>query len=215
MPLLIVGFFVMQLDRGNIANALTGTLRADIGLSQSQVNTSTSLLQAGIVTFQLPFNALLQRVTAPIWLTFMLLLFSLVGLCQALVTTHSSFLATRFLIGACESGYIPGSMYLLSLFYREKELASRTAVFYFGNYLSAATGSLIAAGLLKLGNGSRYAGWQWLFISELPYTHNAAYGPLIASSNTSRRVVDSVRLSSVSPLSTMEPCSHSPCPWPI
>ena len=70
-------------------------------------------------------------------------------------------------MGACESGYIPGSMYLLSLFYREKELASRTAVFYFGNYLSAATGALIAAGILHVGEGSKYAGWQWLFISEL------------------------------------------------
>ncbi|KAH7062633.1 hypothetical protein B0J12DRAFT_736153 [Macrophomina phaseolina] len=55
---------------------------------------------------------------------------------------------------------------MLSLFYTKRDLALRTAIFYFGNYFATATGSLIAAGVLGLGGKYGLSGWQWLFIVE-------------------------------------------------
>lgn len=40
---------------------------------------------------------------------------------------------------------------MLSLFYTKRDLALRTVIFYFGNYFATATGSLIAAGVLRPG----------------------------------------------------------------
>ena len=63
---------------------------------------------------------------------------------------------------------MPGGQFIMASFYKRDEMAMRTAVFYFGNYLATGTGSLIAAGALRLAGESGLAGWQWLFISKSP-----------------------------------------------
>ncbi|OBS22652.1 hypothetical protein FPOA_08985 [Fusarium poae] len=121
----------------------------------------------GIIIAEIPSNIVLQKLGAPIWLTGQVLIWGTVALTQAWVTDIHSFFATRFLLGFFEAGFIPGAQYMLAVFYREKELALRTAIFYFGNYFATATGSLIAAGVLQMGAILGLAGWQWLFISML------------------------------------------------
>lgn len=175
MPLLVLGFFVLQLDRSNISNALTDTLTEDLGIISNDVNLGNQLMLAGIIIFELPSNILLQKVGAPIWLTAQMGIWGTIALTQAWCTNIHSFYATRFLLGAFEGGYVPGGQYMLSLFYTRKELALRTAIFYFGNYFATATGSLIAAGVLSLAGSNGLSGWQWLFIGksdlELPRSH--------------------------------------------
>lgn len=172
MPLLVLGFFVLQLDRSNISNALTDTLTKDLGISSDDVNLGNQLMLVGIIIFELPSNVLLQKAGAPVWLTAQMGIWGTIALTQASCTNIRSFYATRFLLGAFEGGYVPGGQYMLSLFYTKKELALRTAIFYFGNYFATATGSLIAAGVLELGGTSGLSGWQWLFISTLDRQHS-------------------------------------------
>ncbi|KAH6853956.1 major facilitator superfamily domain-containing protein [Chaetomium sp. MPI-CAGE-AT-0009] len=52
MPLLILGFFALQLDRGNIGNALTDYFLRDVGITQFQFNIGQQLLSAGIVLLE-------------------------------------------------------------------------------------------------------------------------------------------------------------------
>ena len=156
----------MQLDRSNISNALSDTLTEDLGISKDDVNFGNQLQMIGIIVAEIPSNLLLQKLGAPIWLTGQVLLWGSVAFAQAWVTGKSSFYATRFLLGLLEGGYVPGGQYMLALFYRKRELALRTAVFYFGNYIATATGSLIAAGLLKMAGLQGMSGWQWLFLGE-------------------------------------------------
>ncbi|KAF4306816.1 MFS general substrate transporter [Botryosphaeria dothidea] len=158
MPLLVLGFFVLQLDRSNISNALTDTLTKDLGISSDDVNLGNQLMLVGIIIFELPSNVLLQKAGAPVWLTAQMGIWGTIALTQASCTNIRSFYATRFLLGAFEGGYVPGGQYMLSLFYTKKELALRTAIFYFGNYFATATGSLIAAGVLELGGTSGLSG---------------------------------------------------------
>lgn len=61
-----------------------------------------------------------------------------------------------------ESGFIPGSLYTLSRWYTRDELAKRTVIFFYGPSISAAFGSLISAGCLKIEGALGLAGWQWL-----------------------------------------------------
>ncbi|CAG8925997.1 unnamed protein product [Penicillium salamii] len=166
MPMLVAGFFVLQLDRSNISNALTDTITTDLGINSDQVNFGSQLMSIGIIISEIPSNILLQRVGASYWLTFQMLAWGTIALTQSWCTNIHSFYATRFLLGLFEGGYIPGAQYMLALFYTRKELARRTAIFYFGNYAATATGSLIAAGVLQMAGINRLSGWQWLFILE-------------------------------------------------
>lgn len=167
--MLIAGFFVLQLDRSNIGNALTDTITKDLKMTTDDVNLGSQLMSIGIVVAEIPSNLILQRLGAPIWLTFQMFVWGTIALTQAWCTNIHSFYATRFLLGFWEGGYIPGAQYMLALFYTRKELARRTAIFYFGNYSAAATGSLIAAGVLQMAGISGLSGWQWLFIRKFPY----------------------------------------------
>jgi MFS family permease len=164
MPLLIAGFFVLQLDRSNIGNAMTDTIVEDLGITRDDVNLGNQLMSAGIIA-EIPSNIILQRLGAPLWLTFQMGVWGTIALTQSWCKNMDSFLATRFLLGLFEGGYIPGGQYMLALFYTRDELAMRTAIFYFGNYGATATGSLIAAGILNMGGLQGLSGWQWLFIS--------------------------------------------------
>ncbi|KAL1864753.1 hypothetical protein Daus18300_007555 [Diaporthe australafricana] len=166
LPLLVSGFFVLQLDRSNISNALTDTVTTDLGITSDDVNLGSQLMLAGIVIAELPSNIILQKLGAPIWLTAQMFIWGLIALTQAWCTNRHSFYATRFLLGIFEGGYVPGAQYMLALFYTKKELASRTAIFYFGNYSATATGSLIAAGILQMAGVGGLSGWQWLFFLE-------------------------------------------------
>jgi hypothetical protein len=74
MPLLMAGFFVLQLDRSNIGNALTDTLTTDLGITTDDVNVGNQFMSAGIVIAEIPLNLILQRVGAPVWLTLQMLI---------------------------------------------------------------------------------------------------------------------------------------------
>ena len=82
------------------------------------------------------------------------------------VTGRSTFLVTGFLIGCLEAGFIPGSLYYLSTWYKTEEYAVRNTAFYLGNLGASALSGVIASGILSLSGHSGLAGWQWLFMLE-------------------------------------------------
>lgn len=165
MPLLVLGFFGLQLDRSNISNALTSTIAKDLGVTNFEINAGNQLQITGIIIAEIPANLILQKVGTSLWLTCQCISWGLVGVTQAFITNKSSYYTTRFMLGLFEAGFIPGSMLMMSLFYKREEIALRTAVFYFGNYFSAGTGSLIASGVLQMAGKHGLSGWQWLFLS--------------------------------------------------
>uniref|UniRef100_A0A8H7KAL2 Major facilitator superfamily (MFS) profile domain-containing protein n=1 Tax=Bionectria ochroleuca TaxID=29856 RepID=A0A8H7KAL2_BIOOC len=164
IPLLTLGFFCLQLDRGNIANAITDTMMEDVGINQFQFNVGQQLLSLGIVLFEIPSNMILYKVGPGKWLTLQLFLFGLVSTFQAFQKNYGGYLATRFLLGVTESGYIPGGLWTLSTWYTRQESAKRVMIFFFGNQLGQASAKLIAYGILHMKGVGGYPGWFWLFI---------------------------------------------------
>ena len=63
LPLLFLGLLVVQLDRMNLASALTGGFAVDIRIDQDTVNLGNQLMFLGIVILEIPCNMLLQRVS--------------------------------------------------------------------------------------------------------------------------------------------------------
>ena len=154
----------IELDRGNIANAITDDFMEDIGVTQNQFNVGQQMLSLGIVLFEIPSNMILYRVGPGKWLTLQLFLFGIVSTFQAFQNNYGSFVATRFLLGITESGFIPGGLWTLSTWYvlqdqsifwradiectryTRRETAKRVMVFYFGNQFGQASAKLLAYG---------------------------------------------------------------------
>ncbi|KAF2171564.1 hypothetical protein M409DRAFT_63785 [Zasmidium cellare ATCC 36951] len=164
MPILTLGFFCLQLDRGNIANALTDDFLEDVNITQDQFNVGQQMLSLGIVLTEIPSNMILYRVGPGKWLTLQLFLFGLVSTFQAWQTNYASFIATRFLLGITESGFIPGGLWTLSTWYTRRETAKRVMIFYFGNQFGQASAKLLAYGILHMRGVSGKPGWFWLFV---------------------------------------------------
>lgn len=170
MPLLIIGFFALQIDRGNISNALTDTFREDLGISQNQVNIGNQLLYVGIVTGEIPSNYVLQKIGPRWWISFQIVVWGIISLCQSFIHNYAQYIATRILLGFSESGFICAGLYCISCWYKKNELGKRHTFYYFGNYFSLCVSGYIAGGILKLGNITNWAGWRWLFLIEGLFT---------------------------------------------
>ncbi|OBT58408.1 hypothetical protein VE04_00775 [Pseudogymnoascus sp. 24MN13] len=151
LPLLFLGLFVFQLDRMNLASALTAGLKADIKITQADVNLGNQMMFLGIVVLEIPSNMLLQRIGPRIYISIQVVIFGLIATLQIFVRDRTGFLIIRSFLGLAEAGYIPGAIYTLSTWYRHKELATRVAIFFFGMFGGNALSPLLASGILKLG----------------------------------------------------------------
>ncbi|OJJ84647.1 uncharacterized protein ASPGLDRAFT_1516636 [Aspergillus glaucus CBS 516.65] len=175
LPLLFLGLFAFQLDRMNIASALTGGFATDIDVSQATINLGNQLMFMGIVVFEIPCNMALQRVGPRKWISAQVFIFGLLATMQVFIRDRGAFLATRLLLGLAEAGYIPGAVYTLSTWYTKRELPKRLAVFFFGMFGGNAVSPLLASGILKLDGQRGIKGWQWLFIIEGLFTISVSF----------------------------------------
>ncbi|KAK3388466.1 major facilitator superfamily domain-containing protein [Sordaria brevicollis] len=170
LPLLFLGLLVFQLDRMNIASALTNGFHTSIGVSTNVINLGNQLMFIGIVVLEIPSNMLLQRWGPRKWISAQVFLFGLVASLQPLIKNKTGFLVSRAILGLCEAGYIPGAVYTLSKWYRSTELGKRVAVLFFGMFGGNAISPLLGAGILRLDGERGMKGWQWLFLLEGLFT---------------------------------------------
>ncbi|KAL7952367.1 MFS general substrate transporter [Trichoderma compactum] len=145
LPLLFLGLLVFQLDRMNIASALTGGFATDIHVTQSTINLGNQLMFMS--------NYICSDIC--IWF----------HRHNASIYQESRRIsATRFLLGFAEAGYIPGACYTLSTWYNRRELAKRVAIFFFGMFGGNEISPLLASGILLLDGHRGLRGWRWLFL---------------------------------------------------
>jgi len=135
----------------------------DVGVTQNEFNVGQQMLSLGIVLFEIPSNMILYRVGPGKWLTLQLFLFGTVSTFQAFQNSYGSFIASRFLLGMTESGFIPGGLWTLSTWYTRSETAKRVMFFYFGNQFGQASSKLLAYGILHMDGIGGKPGWFWLF----------------------------------------------------
>ncbi len=96
-----------------------------------------------------------------------MMLWAVVSGLTAVSKDFTGLLLTRFFLGLTEAPYYPGAVYLLSIFYTRKEVATRIAILYTGNILATAFAGLIAAGIFHgLDDVAGLTGWRWLFILQ-------------------------------------------------
>ncbi|KAL2856534.1 major facilitator superfamily domain-containing protein [Aspergillus pseudoustus] len=166
LPLLTFGMIMFQLDRMNLASALTGGFTQDIGITQNTINLGNQLMFMGIIVLEIPSNMLLQKIGPSKWIPAQVFVFGLIATLQVLLRNRSGFLAVRTLLGLAEAGYIPGSIYTLSTWYTPQELGRRVAILFFGMFGGNAISPLLGAGILRLHGRGGMSGWKYIFLIE-------------------------------------------------
>lgn len=167
MPMLWSMYWLNYLDRNAIALARLNDLEADLKLSGTEYQTCVSILFVGYIIGQIPSNMFLTRTRPSRYMGVMMMLWAVVSALTAVAKDFKGLLLTRFFLGVTEAPYYPGAVYLLSIFYTRKEVATRIAILYTGNILATAFAGLIAAGIFHGMDGAGgIAGWKWLFILQ-------------------------------------------------
>lgn len=166
VPLLAVIFLISFLDRVNIGFAAV-TMNKDLGISATTYGWAAGIFFVGYVLFQIPSNLALTRIGARAWLPVIAMAWGVISMGMALVTTGDSLLLARFLLGAAEAGFFPGTILYLTLWFPPAYRARIVAGFMFASPISNMVGAPISGLILNSMNGwLGLAGWQWLFVIE-------------------------------------------------
>lgn len=118
-------YWLNYLDRNAITLARLNGLEEHLGLVKTQYNTAVSILFVGYILGQIPSNMVLTRVRPSIYMGTFMAAWAIVSAFTAMCKDYTSLVLVRFFLGVVEAPYYPGALYILSIFYTRKELATR------------------------------------------------------------------------------------------
>jgi MFS family permease len=119
---------------------------------------------------QIPSNMLMSsgKLRPSLYMGFCMGAWAVVSACTALVKDYKGLVLVRFFLGIAEAPFYPGALYLLSIFYTRKEIATRISILYSGNIFATSFAGLIAAATFASIDGAHgLHGWQWVCFSIL------------------------------------------------
>lgn len=163
-------FIALQVDRGNLAQAVSDNLLKDIGLNTNDYNTGNVVFLVCFLLAEIPSQLISKALGPDVFIPFQICAWSIVAITQAAMTNKAGFLITRALLGTLEGGFIADLVLWLSYFYKRKELPIRLAYFWTSLSLCQIMTGLLAFGILRMRGIRGMAGWRWLFLLEGLFT---------------------------------------------
>lgn len=128
-----------------------------------------TLSSSRYLLMQIPSNMLMssKHVRPSLYMAVCMMAWAVVSACTALAKNYTDLVVVRFFLGVAEAPFYPGAIYMLSIFYTRKEIATRLSILYSGNIFATSFSGLIAAAVFNTIDGNQgLKGWQWLFIIE-------------------------------------------------
>ncbi|KAI8641695.1 major facilitator superfamily domain-containing protein [Parasitella parasitica] len=166
MPLFCLFYFSDFLDRANIGNATLAGLRTDLGMTSNELSTAISAFFITFIIFEIPSNVVLKNTNAAMWLSLTMLIWGITTLAIAFVKNFAGLLIARLILGAAQSGYSPGLMFLLSKAYTPQEFSMRVSILITMATLSGILSGPLAYAMTFLDGRHGLHDWQYLFIFE-------------------------------------------------
>ncbi|KAL2827163.1 major facilitator superfamily domain-containing protein [Aspergillus cavernicola] len=161
----LLGFLYLLalLDRSNIGNARIAGMEEDLNIQGNQYSWLLTIFYISYTLFE-PL-ALMWKILPPHrWAAITAMTWGIAATCQAAVQNWAGLMALRFLLGASEAAFGPGSPYLLSFFYSRKELGLRCGLFVSAAPLANTFAGALAYGITS--GHSKLANWRLLFLVE-------------------------------------------------
>ncbi|MFC7418399.1 MFS transporter [Iodobacter arcticus] len=166
IPFLFICYVISFLDRINIGFAQL-QMKQNLGFSDAMYGLGIAIFYIAYVLFEVPSNLLLERFGARKTFTRIMLLWGMVSVGMAWVSTPSHFYAMRFLLGIFEAGFFPGIVLYLTYWYPAKRRAAVMSIFFAGVAVAGILGGLISGWIMRdMAGVLGMYGWQWMFIIE-------------------------------------------------
>lgn len=163
---ILVMFFALNIDRGNLSNAVADNLLDDVALSTNDYNNAQNMYRVGFLIAEIPSQMLGKKLGPDRWIPVQVVLWSIASGGQFWMRNRAEFFACRFLLGFFMGGFIPDAVLYLSYFYTKAEMPVRLALFWFVDSMSGVAASFIAYGVLHMRGVGGREGWRWLFLIE-------------------------------------------------
>ncbi|CAK7274547.1 hypothetical protein SEPCBS119000_006230 [Sporothrix epigloea] len=161
-----VMFFGLQVDRGNLVQAVADNLLPELGLTTNDYNYGNTVFYISFLLAELPSQLVSKKVGPDRWIPIQIVLWSIVAISQTALQGRTSFLITRALLGLLEGGFIPDVVLWLSYFYTSRELPVRLSYFWTSMAATTIATSLLAFAIFHLDGVQGRSGWRWLFLIE-------------------------------------------------
>ncbi|PGH29978.1 hypothetical protein GX50_07278 [[Emmonsia] crescens] len=160
--LMCLGF----LDRINIGNARLQGLEKDLGMSGHDFNIALFIFFIPYMVCEVPSNIILKKVAPSTWLSCVMMGWGLVTVFQGVTDSFAGLLVCRFFLGVFEAGFVPGCVYLISMYYKRHELQTRINFFLACSIMAGSMSGVLAYFIAGMDGARGYSGWRWIFILE-------------------------------------------------
>ncbi|EAU38440.1 hypothetical protein ATEG_01683 [Aspergillus terreus NIH2624] len=161
-----VTFFALQLDRGNVVQAMSDNMLGDLGMNTNDYNTGQTIFFLCFLFAELPSQLISKKLGPDRWIPIQMFSWSLIAACQAFLKSKGGYYACRALLGLFEGGFIPDTILFLSFWYKSKELPIRLSYFWVSYQGTAIIGAFLAFGFLHIRRDDGTGGWRYLFAYE-------------------------------------------------
>ncbi|KAB8222030.1 major facilitator superfamily domain-containing protein [Aspergillus novoparasiticus] len=161
-----ITFFALQLDRGNIVQAMSDNMLGDLGMNTNDYNTGQTIFYLVFLFAELPSQLISKKIGPDRWIPIQMFCWSLIAAFQAFLSGKTSYYVCRALLGLFEGGFIPDTILFLSFWYKSKELPIRLSYFWISYEGTSIVSAFLAYGFLHVRRPDGTGGWRYLFAFE-------------------------------------------------
>ncbi|MDD2058667.1 MFS transporter [Pseudomonas sp. GD03860] len=166
LPYLFLAYALNTIDRLNVSFAKL-RMAEDIALTDAAYGVGAGIFYLGYILFEVPSNMYLQRIGARATLTRIMVLWGMVTVATAFVTTANQLIVARFLLGVAEAGFFPGVILYLTYWFPPALRARITAVFLMAAMIAGIVSGPLAGWIMSHLHGwMGLRDWQVLFVVE-------------------------------------------------
>ncbi|KAI5295709.1 hypothetical protein KEM52_000457 [Ascosphaera acerosa] len=158
-------FFALNIDRGNMSQALSDDLLDELHMTTNDYNTGQTIFFLCFLAAEMPSQLISKAIGPERWIPIQMVAWSLVAGLQGLMTGRSNYFACRALLGVFEGGFIPDTILFLSYWYKSKELPRRLSFYWSVYSMSQVIGAFLGFGFLHVHINGR-SGWRYVFAFE-------------------------------------------------
>lgn len=111
-------FAGLQIDRGNLGQAISDNMLDDLNLDTNNYNTGNTIFLVCFLLAELPSQLISKALGPDVFIPIQIIMWSIIAMSQGLLNGKISFYITRGLIGVLEGGFIADIVLWLTYFYK-------------------------------------------------------------------------------------------------